>query len=84
MKMVDSSIDLDELDAGRTHNVFVTPQPVESREAEDGQETLPPADHGKQAWTFLLAAFVIEALLWGRLTPSHFSTSTNYNSQDFF
>ncbi|KJZ70387.1 hypothetical protein HIM_10231 [Hirsutella minnesotensis 3608] len=27
--------------------------------------SLPPADHGKQAWLFLAAAFVVEALTWG-------------------
>lgn len=26
---------------------------------------LPPADEGKDAWLFLAACFVIEALVWG-------------------
>jgi len=28
--------------------------------------SLPPADGGKQAWLFLAAGFVVEALVWGQ------------------
>jgi hypothetical protein len=28
--------------------------------------SLPPADGGKDAWLFLAAAFVVEALVWGK------------------
>jgi hypothetical protein len=27
--------------------------------------SLPPADRGKDAWLFLAAGFVVEALVWG-------------------
>ena len=34
---------------------------------EDGQEfSLPQADGGKDAWMFLIAAFFVEALVWGK------------------
>ena len=43
--------------------------PVESTEKEEGDSTEPklaPQDGGRQAWTVLIAGFVIEAILWGR------------------
>lgn len=34
--------------------------------ARDSNElNLPPVDGGKQAWLFLAACFVLEALIWG-------------------
>ena len=33
---------------------------------EQGKVSLPPVDGGKGAWLFLAAAFVVEALVWGR------------------
>lgn len=39
------------------------------RRVEDGHEhemaSLPPVDGGKDAWLFLAACFMIEALVWG-------------------
>lgn len=39
-------------------------RPIESLETGNGF-SLPPTDGGKDAWLFLLAAFVLEALVWG-------------------
>jgi hypothetical protein len=39
---------------------------IESLEAANGF-SLPPTDGGKDAWLFLLAAFALEALVWGML-----------------
>lgn len=36
-------------------------------------ECLPPADTGKHAYLFLLACFILEALVWGESLP--FSTA---------
>jgi hypothetical protein len=30
--------------------------------------SLPPVDGGKDAWLFLAAAFIVEALVWGMCT----------------
>jgi hypothetical protein len=32
--------------------------------------SLPPADSGKDAWLFLAACWAVEALVWGRCSPS--------------
>jgi hypothetical protein len=41
----------------------------ENREEESGQgqllPSLPPTDNGPEAWKYLIACFVVEALLWG-------------------
>lgn len=43
--------------------------------------SLPPADGGRDAWKFLIASFIVEAVLWGMQTrtaqPSH-SKSSQY------
>lgn len=47
------------------------PTPDDSSvEVPDGRQefSLPPADGGKDAWFFLAAAFVMEGLIWGKLT----------------
>lgn len=31
----------------------------------DAQPSIPPADHGKDAWLFLAACFFVDALAWG-------------------
>lgn len=33
-------------------------------------ECLPPVDQGKHAYLFLLACFILEALIWGKATPT--------------
>lgn len=38
----------------------------EDQSPDTASLVLPPSDGGKAAWTLLLAAFVFEALLWGR------------------
>lgn len=47
---------------GAANDVFVD-EP--SEEVDDDDAALPPADHGKQAWLFLIGCFCIEGLLWG-------------------
>jgi hypothetical protein len=45
----------------------------------DGQQfSLPPVDHGKDAYLFLAACFVVEALVWG--FPFSFGVFHNYYS----
>lgn len=34
-------------------------------------ECLPPTDTGKHAYLFLLACFILEALVWGECFPTH-------------
>lgn len=34
--------------------------------------SLPPVDEGKDAWLFLAACFVVEALVWGENPDNHF------------
>lgn len=38
---------------------------LESSTGERSLQELPPVDGGKDAWLFLAAAFVVEALVWG-------------------
>jgi hypothetical protein len=38
---------------------------LESPNAPTHEFSLPPVDRGKDAWLFLAASFVIEALVWG-------------------
>ena len=40
------------------------------------QYSLPPADKGRDAWLFLVAAFIMEALVWGMLLVQF--TSSRY------
>jgi hypothetical protein len=42
------------------------------RETQNGEPehiipVLPPTDSGRQAWSYLMACFVVEAVLWGKL-----------------
>lgn len=41
--------------------------PIEETHPSANSNSLPPYDHGRAAWTLLLAAFIFEALLWGSL-----------------
>jgi hypothetical protein len=41
----------------------------EWREAERTTYSLPRVDGGKQAWLFLSACFMLEALVWGTTPP---------------
>jgi hypothetical protein len=47
-----------------------------SPDRQESQErtefSLPQADGGKDAWLFLAACFVVEALVWGRYRSSNF------------
>ena len=40
--------------------------------SEDNQFSLPPVDGGKDAWLFLGATFVLEALVWSAMIPIPF------------
>jgi hypothetical protein len=43
---------------------------IEPNEASTSS-SLPPTDRGKDAWLFLVACFMLEALIWGKiLTPA--------------
>lgn len=42
------------------------PSESESDFAERHEFSLPPADGGKDAWLFLAAVFVVDALVWGK------------------
>ncbi len=50
-----------------------TPPPSEQGENASGlidgrpEFSLPAADSGKDAWLFLLASFIMEALVWGKM-----------------
>lgn len=50
---------------GAANDVFVN----EPSEEIDDEAGLPPADHGKQAWLFLIGCFWLEGLLWGKRFP---------------
>lgn len=48
------------------HSIRTSPDRQDSPVYEDNvSSVLPPADGGRQAWTFLLAATVIETTVWG-------------------
>lgn len=43
------------------------PRHDEDNEDQDTlTQSLPQPDNGREAWSFLLGAFIIEALLWGK------------------
>ncbi|KAI1188114.1 major facilitator superfamily domain-containing protein [Nemania serpens] len=59
------------------------PSESESDFAERHEFSLPPADGGKDAWLFLAAVFVVDALVWG--FPFSFGVFQNYyNSHEPF
>ena len=51
----------DVVDASVEHEPGLEDGPPEGRQ----EFSLPPVDTGKDAWLFLLACFVLEALVWG-------------------
>ena len=59
-----SAVELNTIDnVFSSENVMHTIEsPTENREFEF---SLPPVDRGKDAWLFLAAAFIVEALVWG-------------------
>lgn len=77
--MASSQIELHRFDDGDTHQTSgVWQDQSRSRMASDAEAELesptaptphefylPPVDRGKDAWLFLAASFVIEALVWG-------------------
>jgi hypothetical protein len=52
-----------------TQSVELHQRDQETEQAYTGQRpefSLPQADGGKEAWFFLVAAFFVEALVWGK------------------
>lgn len=53
-------------------NIELTATNPEVQENIDAESTglaefsLPPADHGKDAWLFLAGCFIVEVLVWGK------------------
>lgn len=45
----------------------------------DEDTILPPVDCGQRAWAFMLGAFMIEGLMWGKYVLSHVNYFTNVN-----
>jgi hypothetical protein len=43
----------------------------------DKDYILPSVDGGRQAWAFMLGAFMIEGLMWGKYYFHHFNCLTN-------
>lgn len=68
----DSEVALHELPAGAATGFEANNslEQLHSRGRRDGlpaeQSELPTADGGASAWAFLVAAFFIEALIWGK------------------
>ena len=47
---------------------------LEEHNSSNGHEfPLPQADGGKDAWLFLAACFIVEALVWGKLKALNFN-----------
>jgi hypothetical protein len=44
--------------------------------------SLPPVDRGKDAWFFLAASFMMEALTWGK--PFYLNTNSRINNDVLF
>jgi hypothetical protein len=57
-------------DRSRDHPEYCTECIVNA----DEDILLPPVDGGQQAWAFMLGAFMIESLMWGKYLPSHLIT----------
>jgi hypothetical protein len=55
----------------------------DANSATEVEFSLPPVDGGKDAWLFLLSAFVLEVLVWGNTPPSH-TSSTRLTSKPGF
>lgn len=42
--------------------------PTDDEEGNNLIQTLPPSDKGAEAWKFLFASFIVEAVLWGTVS----------------
>lgn len=62
MGMDSSTIELRPRESGPAEG---TDEPASSNNTRHEFPALPPVDGGKDAWLFLAACFVIEALIWG-------------------
>jgi hypothetical protein len=56
----------------------------ESLDQVNAPSSLPPTDGGKDAWLFLFASFMLEALIWGRpaLQFGRFQSATTSSDAD--
>lgn len=75
-----TSLELRELEQDESRNVVQT---TSSPNGHEGQQefSLPPVDGGKDAWTFLAAAFMVETLVWGMSklkSPTHHILLTHF------
>lgn len=59
-----------EADARAVNEAELEARVGEVNEGEQEQAQLPPVDRGKDAYMFLAAAFVVEALVWGECVSS--------------
>jgi len=48
-----------------THSPEVAPVARDEFDYHGLQSLIPPADSGRDAWLFLAAGFVVEAMVWG-------------------
>jgi hypothetical protein len=66
-------------DSSTTRNASPTEDGIADTHTSSQEFSLPPVDGGKDAWFFLAAAFMLEALVWGKslTTRHHKSTTTN-------
>jgi len=81
--MSQPSVELRPIEAGQQHGEGrSTPQAHDEGLVEtqpEGHEfSLPPVDHGKDAYLFLAACFIVEALVWG--FPFSFGVFQDYYS----
>lgn len=51
----------------RAGQEFGPDRETQNDEPEHIIPVLPPTDSGRQAWSYLMACFVVEAVLWGKL-----------------
>lgn len=69
IKLLAMSIEL-QSERGANRQLDQEQNPDENHENQDHRHiipVLPPTDGGRQAWSYLLACFIVEAVLWGRL-----------------
>lgn len=72
LTMAQGSIELNDLDAGCLNNTaqqrVMQPRNAEAQ-APNAEFSLPPVDTGKEAWLFLAACWVVEAVTFGEDFP---------------
>lgn len=71
-------------DVSKTASRQASTDPIRSHDEQP--DNLPPADKGKDAWLFLAACFMVEALVWGfpfsfGLFQEHYSRTELFKGQ---